>query len=131
MGHKKKVLLIGIDPYLIDFTTSEYAAFPGLTSEKAAAGIKASVQQLNELGYNTELYWTDFGDTAMNVLETHLRKESFDCVLIGAGIRMPANNFILFEKMINQIHEHAPKARICFNTNPMDTIPAVQRWTSL
>jgi malate/lactate dehydrogenase len=30
--------------------------------------------------------------------------------------------------MINAVHEHAPKARICFNTNPMDTIASVQRW---
>ncbi len=128
MVNKKKVLIIGIDPQLIDFSSPEFAAFPGLTAEKVEAGIKGSIQQLNDLGYSTELCWTDFGATAINVLQTHLKKESFDCVLIGAGIRVPANNFLLFEKMINQIHEHAPKAHICFNTNPQDTIPAVQRW---
>ncbi|MES2133880.1 MAG: hypothetical protein V4506_16130 [Bacteroidota bacterium] len=128
MVNKKKVLIIGIDPHLIDFSSAEFAAFPGLTAEKVEAGIKGSLQQLNELGYSAELCWTDFGDTAMNVLQTHLKKESFDGVVIGAGIRVPGKNFLLFEKMINQIHEHAPKSRICFNTNPQDTIPAVQRW---
>jgi len=128
MVNKKKVLIIGIDPHLIDFSSPEFAAFPGLTAEKVEAGIKGSLQQLNELGYSAELCWTDFGDTAMNVLQTHLKKESFDGVVIGAGIRVPENNFLLFEKMINQIHEYAPKARICFNTNPKDTIAAVQRW---
>jgi hypothetical protein len=128
MANKKKVLLIGIDPYLIDFTSPEFSAFPGLTAEKVEAGIKGSIQQLNELGYSAELCWTDFGDTAMNVLQAHLERGLFDGVMIGAGIRIPEKNFLLFEQMINQIHEYAPKARICFNTNPHDTIPAIQRW---
>ena len=128
MINKKKVLVIGIDPQLIDFTSQEFAAFPGLTAEKIEAGITGSIRQLNELGYHAELCWTDFGDTAMIVLEKHLKKEPFDCVVIGAGIRVPAMNFLLFEKMINQIHKYAPKASICFNTNPQDTVAAVQRW---
>ena len=33
----------------------------------------------------------------------------------------------LFEKLINVVHEHAPKSRICFNTTPGDTASAVQR----
>lgn len=128
MVNKKKVLMIGIDPYLIDFSTPEYAAFPGLTSEKAAAGIKGTIQQLIEFGYDAELCWTDFGETAMTVLETHLKKAQYDGVLIGAGVRIPNTNFLLFEKIINAIHEHAPKAKLFFNTNPKDTTEAVQRW---
>ncbi len=38
MTNKKTILLIGINPSLIDFTTSEFAAFPGLTAEKVEAG---------------------------------------------------------------------------------------------
>jgi len=128
MAQNKKILIIGIDPFLIDFTTSEYAAFPGLTSERAAAGIKANVQQLIELGYDIELCWTDFGDTAMGVLKTQLQNQSFDGILIGAGIRIPDTNFLLFENMINACHEFAVDARIFFNTHPHDTVMAVQRW---
>lgn len=128
MVNKKKVLLIGIDPHLIDFTTPEYAAFPGLTSEKVEMGIKNSINQLNEVGYEADLCWADFGETAIEVIKKHLQEKYFDCVLIGAGIRKPESNFIFFERVINTIHELAPKARICFNTNPHDTIQSAQHW---
>ena len=52
----------------------------------------------------------------------------FDAVLIGAGVRTAPDHFLLFEKLINAVHRHAPQAAICFNTNPTDTAAAVQRW---
>jgi hypothetical protein len=128
MANMKKILIIGIDPSLIDFSSPEFAAFPGLTAEMITAGIKGSISQLNELGYEAHLCWTDFGDTAIDVLGSQLKKEQYDGILIGAGIRIPEKNFLLFEKMINTIHEHASNARICFNTKPQDTVAAVQRW---
>ena len=126
----KKVLIVGIDPLLIDFTSPEFAAFPGLTAGKVEAGIKGSIQQLNELGYQADLCWTDFGQTATNVLEKKLKQLDFKIVVIGAGIRIPPNNFLLFEQLINVVHRNAPKAAICFNTNPADTIAAVERWSN-
>ncbi|MES2284069.1 MAG: hypothetical protein V4547_00190 [Bacteroidota bacterium] len=130
MSNKKTVLLVGIDPSLIDFTTPEFAAMPGLTAEKVEMGIKNSINQLNELGYSAHLCWTDFGETAIEVIKKQLTEKQFDCVLIGAGIRKPESNFIFFEKAINAIHEFAPKTKICFNTNPMDTVASVQRWVN-
>lgn len=128
MSNKKKVLIIGIDPSLIDFSTPEFAAMPGLTAEKVEAGIKNSINQLNDIGYDAHLCWTDFGETAIDIIKQKLQDVHFDCALIGAGIRIPESNFLFFEKAINIIHEQAPKARICFNTNPMDTVASVQRW---
>jgi hypothetical protein len=128
MANKKTVLVIGIDPALIDFTTPEFAAMPGLTAEKVEMGIKNSIKQLNEIGYDAHLCWTDFGATANDVIKQHLSEIRFDCVIIGAGIRKPDSNFLFFEKVINVIHEYAPQAKICFNTNPMDTVASVQRW---
>lgn len=124
----KKVLIAGIDPYIIDFNSPEFAAFPGLTAQKIDAGIKEAVRQLGEKGHEADICWTDFGITATDVLTKKLKQTEFDIVLIGAGIRVPANNFLLFERMINVVHQHAPNARICFNTNPGDTIAAVERW---
>lgn len=128
MENKKTVLLLGIDPSIIDFTSPEFAAMPGLTAEKVAAGVKNSVIQLNEIGYDAHLCWTDFGETAIDVIQKQLLERNYDCVLIGAGIRKPESNFIFFEKAINIILECSPKSKICFNTNPMDSIAAVQRW---
>jgi hypothetical protein len=31
------------------------------------------------------------------------------------GIRTNPSNFMLFEKLINVVHEHAPQAKLCFN----------------
>jgi hypothetical protein len=57
-----------------------------------------------------------------------LAAETFDCVLVGAGIRTIPPLFALFEKLVNAIHAGAPGAKIAFNTNPNDTPEAVQRW---
>lgn len=128
MANPNTILLIGIDPFLINFTTPEFADFPGLTAAKVEAGMKDAMKQLIELDYEVQLCWTDFGQTALSVLEQVFRSKSFDVVLIGAGIRKPESNFILFEKMINTILTFAPQSKICFNTNPMDSVTAVQRW---
>lgn len=128
MLDKKSVLVIGIDPKWIDFSSPEFAAMPGITAEKVFTGITGSITALNDIGYDAKLCWTDLGSTAMDVIKSHLQKRDFDCVLIGAGIRKADSNFNLFENMINTIHEFAPKAKICFNTNPMDTVASVQRW---
>ena len=42
--------------------------------------------------------------------------------------QLRARQDLLFEKIINSIHAHAPSAKICFNTNPGDTAEAVNRW---
>lgn len=128
MSNKKSVLVIGIDPKCIDFSTPEFTAMPGITAEKVFLGITGSINALNDIGYDAELCWTDLGKTAIETIKTHLQKRPFDCVLIGAGIRKVDSNFSLFENMINAVHEYAPKAKICFNTNPMDTVQSVQRW---
>ena len=80
------------------------------------------------IGYSVRMCLTDFGETAEAVVRRQLQLERYDCVMIGAGVRTNSNNFILFEKLINVVHEHAPQARLCFNTLPSDTAAAVQRW---
>eukprot|EP00435_Cladocopium_sp_Y103_P024489 s880_g6.t1 len=57
----------------------------------------------------------------------HLKKEKYDVVLIGAGIRVPPSNFPLFERLMNIMHYHAPDAKIAFNTYPLDTADAIRR----
>lgn len=57
----------------------------------------------------------------------HLKKEKYDVVLIGAGIRGPPSNFLLFEHLVNITHLHAPDAKIAFNTYPLDTADAIRR----
>ena len=125
---KKGVLVIGLQPTLIDFSDSDYAAYPGMDAAKVMAGLKASEDSLTECGYDVQMCLTDFSETAETIVRERLEQKRFDCVLIGAGVRTIAGNFLLFEKLINVVHAHAPQAKLCFNTKPTDTAQAVQRW---
>ena len=126
MKEAKSVLVIGLDPTLIDFSQPGYA--PGMNATKVLAGIKSSEDELTSLGYSVQTCLTDFGETAEAVVQNQLKQKGFDCILIGAGVRANPSNFLLFEKLINVVHEHAPQAKICFNTVPSDTAAAVKRW---
>ena len=59
-----------------------------------------------------------------------LAGRSFAAILIGAGIRTIPGHFLLFEQILNLVHEHAPDARLCFNTTPATTRDAVLRWAA-
>ena len=120
---KKRVLVIGLEPTLVDFST-----MPDLNADKVRRALETDQTTLNGLGYDAQLCLTDLGDTAEQVVADRLSQTSWDCIVIGAGIRTLPVHFLLFEKLINVLHQGAPKAKICFNTKPSDTAQAVQRW---
>lgn len=123
MGTKKRVILIGLKPEVAD-----YSNWPGLTPEKLMTELKTDEATLNSLGYDVQLCLVDLDETAETVVTQKLTETAFDCVMIGAGVRTVPDKLLLFEKLINIVHKHAPAARICFNTKPSDTAEAVQRW---
>ncbi len=119
-----KVLLIGLDPKIVD-----YANLPMKLDEATLrSGLAADEKRLQELGYNPHWLLVDRGETALSVVSKALDQSTYDCVLVGAGIRMVPSLFDLFEKLVNVIHEKAPRAKIAFNTKPTDTAESVQRW---
>jgi hypothetical protein len=122
----KNVLIAGLDPELVDYSAPGLP--PGLNAEKVHASIKEHVAQLLSLGYSADVCYTDTGATAADTIATALTTKPFDCVMIGAGIRMPLEHLVLFEKVINAVHVAAPNTKICFNATPMDIATAVQRW---
>jgi hypothetical protein len=126
MTDGKSVLVVGLDPALIDFSDPGYP--PGMNATKVLAGIKSSEDELIRLGYGVRTCLTDFGETAVTVVQNQLNQERFDCILIEAGVRTNPSNFMLFEKLVNVVHEHAPQARLCFNQLPSDIAEAVKRW---
>ncbi len=124
MARGKTVLLIGLDPEFVD-----YAALPVRLDEPTLrAGLEADVRRLRDLGYGADWLLVDRGETAEAVVSTALESKTFDCILIGAGIRTVPPLFLLFEKVVNLVHEKAPHSRLCFNTRPEDTAESVQRW---
>jgi hypothetical protein len=120
------VFAIGIDPALLDFS-----GHPPLTSELVRSYIDAELQRLREQGYDVTSCLIDLGETAEQVAAAALASGSFDCVVIGAGLRVPPERMLLFEKVLNLVHRLAPRASICFNTTPADTAEAVRRWIDL
>jgi hypothetical protein len=119
----KKVLAIGIDPAFVDFT-----AMPQFTPEMFQGYIDAQLDRLRAAGFDVVSCLIDLGETAEAVTTRALQAENFDCILIGAGLRLPGERLALFEKVLNLIHRYAPRATICFNTTPADSLEAVQRW---
>lgn len=120
-----KVLFVGQEPDTVDF--SDPALPPGLSPEKIHAGIAIVMRQMNELGWHADLCLVRADDTAGPALESKLATHPYDCVVIGAGIRLPPKSMLLFEALINVVHKAAPRASIAFNTRPEDTVNAVMR----
>jgi hypothetical protein len=124
MANKAKVVLIGLDPKVVD-----YAHLPTRLDEPTLrAGLDADVKKLHDLGYDAEWLFIDRGETAVSVVTARLATQKYDCVLVGAGIRTIMPMFELFEKLVNVVHASAPGAKIAFNTTPDDTAESVQRW---
>lgn len=75
------------------------------------------------------LYLFDPNDwsTADAVLE-ELKNNTIHVIEVGAGMRKSPDLLHLFERFINQILETGTKAKVCFNNDPTDTVPAILRW---
>lgn len=121
------VLVIGFDPSLLDFSSPELAPMQ-LTAEKVMAGVAAEEGRLRAAGYEPDRCLVDLGATAEQVVRERLRSKAYRCVVIGAGIRANPKYTQLFETLVNVVHEHAPQAKLAFNTRPTDTLDAVKRW---
>lgn len=119
----KRVLLIGVDPDLVD-----YSKLPDLNAQKLSAILDGQKARLSELGHSAQWCFIDTGPTAQRRVVEVLQAAAFDVISIGAGVRLPPENMLLFERVVNAVHHHAPQARICFSRTANDTVEAVQRW---
>ena len=122
----KRVLFVGYDPETVDF--SDPALPPGMTVEKVHAGIAVAMKQFAERGWEADLGFIRQDETAGPILERQLASKNYDCVVIGAGVRLPPRGLALFEVLINAVHKAAPGAAIAFNTRPEDSADAAARW---
>jgi hypothetical protein len=121
-----RILLVGYDPETVDF--SDPALPPGMTVEKVHAGIAVALKQFGERGWEADVAYIRPDKTAGPTVERQLAAKSYDCVVIGAGVRLPPRGLALFEAVINAVHKAAPGAAIAFNTRPDDSADAAARW---
>jgi hypothetical protein len=121
-----RILLVGYDPETVDY--SNPALPPGMSAEKIRAGIALTLKQMTGRGWEADLCFFSPDETAGPTVERHLASTSYDCVVIGAGVRLPPQGLAIFEAVVNAVHRAAPAAAIAFNTRPEDTTDAAARW---
>ena len=121
---RARVLLVGLDPDIVD-----KPPVPELTAAKVRAAVEAESAKLETLGHSVKSLLVDDGKTAEAVLTEALTTSRYDCIMIGAGLRVVPSYLLLFEKLINVVHRHTPAStKLCFSSNPSDTAEAVGRW---
>jgi len=114
------VLVIGLDPYRV----------PGPWDPKPVAdAIEIGMTTLAERGFHAEacLVGLDGSDDVEARVTVALQARSWDCIVVGGGIRTPEEQLQLFESIINLIRRHAPHAAIAFNHTPYDLADAAAR----
>ena len=121
-----RVLLVGYDPETVDY--SDPALPPGMNAEKIRDGISLAMKQLTDRGWRGDLCLIRPDEVAVRTVERQLASANYNCVVIGAGVRLPPKGLVLFEAVINAIHRGAPAAAIAFNTRPEDSAEAAARW---
>ena len=122
----KRVLLVGFDPTTVDF--SDPALPPGMTAERIHAGVQIALTDMSGRGWVAENCYISPDEAAVPTIERRLAAARYDCVVVGAGVRLPPGRLALFEAVVNAIHRAAPQAAIAFNTRPEDTGTAAARW---
>ena len=122
----KRVLFVGQVPETVDF--SDPALPPGFDAAKIHRGIAVAMQQMSDRGWHADLCLVKPDESASIAVERDLAAASYDCVVIGGGVRLPPKSLLLFEALINTVHRAAPGAFIAFNTRPEDTGAAAARW---
>jgi len=105
----KRVVLVGLDPATVDLSDS--ALPPGITAEKIHDGVKLALTDMAERGWVAEVCFIKPDEIAVPALERHLAGNRYDCVVIGAGVRLPPNRLNLFEAVVNTIRRAAPRRK--------------------
>jgi len=95
---------VGLDPDVIDYSSADFAQFPGLSKEKLRAANEQNVAGMRAAGYHVDNCLIDFGPAGADKARQWLEAKRYDAVLIGAGVRLIPGNTLLFESIINAAH---------------------------
>jgi hypothetical protein len=120
-----RILFVGQKPETVDF--SDPALPPGFNAEKINAGIAVAVAKIGERGWQGDTCMITPDEAGVAKLGNALKASTYDCVVIGGGLRLPPKSLALFEMVVNAVHKAAPRATIAFNTRPEDTAEAAAR----
>lgn len=85
MAEKKRVLLVGLNPDIVDYSKSPV---PGLTAEKVRTAVEKDKATLEALGHDVTSLYVDDGKTAESALTAALTSGEYTCIMVGAGLRI-------------------------------------------
>ena len=82
-----RVLFVGQDPKTVDF--ADPALPPGFNAEKIQAGIDLAAHKIAEHGWIGDICMIPPDAAGIATLEKQLTSTTYDCVVIGGGMRLP------------------------------------------
>jgi hypothetical protein len=118
--------VIGYAPDAVDFT--DPAVPPGLDEAAVAQGIKVDVKTMHDRGWDAEHLPIRPDAHLRQCIVEHLSGHAYDCVVIGAGVRMTTRRVEEFAVVVNAVREAAPGTPIAFNSSPSSSGDAAARW---
>ena len=121
-----RVLVIGYAPDAVDFT--DPAIPPGLNEDLVAQGIKRDLQLMHDRGWEAEHLPIRADETLRGDILDRLARKSYDCIVIGAGVRMTTKHVAEFEQVIDAVRHGAPLTPLAFNSSPDSSGEAAVRW---
>jgi hypothetical protein len=120
-----RILVIGYAPDAVDFT--DPAVPPGLNEELVAEGIKRDVQLMHDRGWEAEHLPIRLDGSLSGDIQDRLANTTFDCIVIGAGVRMTTKHVAEFEEVVDAVRSGAPRTPIAFNSSPDSSGDAAAR----
>lgn len=121
-----RVLVIGYAPDAVDFT--DPAIPPGLTETLVAEGITRDAQSMRDRGWEAVHLPIRLDGSLRRDISDCLARDSFDCIVIGAGVRMTTKHVAELEQVIDAVRQGAPQTPIAFNSSPDSSGEAAARW---
>jgi hypothetical protein len=123
---KKRVLIIGEDPALIDFDAPD--APKDMSAATVMDGLNGSVARLQAVGHEAELLLTRDAASVEAQVSRTVQGRSYDVIVIGAGLRTLPKMTGQFEQLMNVLRDKSPKSKLAFNSRPDDSDAAALRW---
>ncbi|KQX69429.1 hypothetical protein [Angustibacter sp. Root456] len=118
-----QVLLIGMDPAVIDFSP-----WPGQDADTLRARIADADAALRAAGLDvTPCLVPADADAAEEVVRAQAADRAFEVIEIGSGMRTSHEYTAVFERVVNTVVALQPGVPLCFNDSPETTLEAVRR----
>jgi hypothetical protein len=120
------VLMIGLKAEAVDLSDPRLP--PGTTHAMIDHAIDAAIEAMRARGWRAEHCAILADDSAEATIASSLADGPWDCIVIGAGVRVPAENLFLLERVLNAVRLGAPDTPVAFNVRLDDSAAAAQRW---